>query len=382
MTTALVLIDLQVGIVAGKAQPRRQRTLDRAYDTVAARLGTVRRRAQEAQVPVIFVQHEDAEDPHLSAGSPGWQLRSEFVPEESERVVVKQACDAFYETTLLDGLSTLDISHLVIGGALTPFCIDTTVRRAVSHGFDVTLLADGQMSIDMGGWSYSQIIAHHNRILDGFSAGAHAVRLVRCADLTFSVAQKGAFDRSLRGRSRRAEAAGAARRLADSIDLGDGDLNDGRDDGLCDAHATLDHEGCLAEIDQQHLHLAAIIAVDGAGRVEAGDAVLEGKAGARADLHLKALGHLEDEAGRHQRALTRGKRHRRIGRNGGGKVHAGRTRRLVARQSEALAMRQAFQGKKRTGQGLGHRAISQAGGGPVNCIFGPKPVKTRPTHRI
>ncbi|SIQ72228.1 Nicotinamidase-related amidase [Rhizobium sp. RU20A] len=193
MTTALVLIDMQVGIVAGQAQPRRQRTLDRAYDTVAARLGTVTRKAREAEVPVVFVQHEDAADPHLTAGSPGWQLRAEFMPEESDHVVVKAACDAFHGTTLLDALRTLDISHLVIGGALTPFCIDTTVRRAVSYGFDVTLLSDGQMSIDMGGWSYTQVIGHHNRILEGFSAGAHTVRLVRCSDLEFAVAPKGAL---------------------------------------------------------------------------------------------------------------------------------------------------------------------------------------------
>jgi hypothetical protein len=41
-----------------------------------------------------------------------------------------------------------------------------------------------------------------------------------------------------------------------------------------------------AQIGEDHLYLTAIVAVDGAGCVEAGDAVLERKAGARADLHF------------------------------------------------------------------------------------------------
>ncbi len=46
-----------------------------------------------------------------------------------------------------------------------------------------------------------------------------------------------------------------------------------------DAHAAFDEEFLFAEIDQQDLHFAAIIAVYRSGRVEAGDAVLEGEAG-------------------------------------------------------------------------------------------------------
>ena len=47
--------------------------------------------------------------------------------------------------------------------------------------------------------------------------------------------------------------------------------------------------GSLAEIDQEHLHLAAVVGVDRAGRVEHGDAVPEGEAGARPHLRLEAI---------------------------------------------------------------------------------------------
>ena len=53
---------------------------------------------------------------------------------------------------------------------------------------------------------------------------------------------------------------------------------------LGDAHAARYRERLVAVIDQQHVHLAAIVGVDRAGRVEAGDAVPERQAGARPHL--------------------------------------------------------------------------------------------------
>jgi hypothetical protein len=58
---------------------------------------------------------------------------------------------------------------------MTQYCIDTTVRRAVSLGYDVILAADGHMTADTGALPFEQIIAHHNALLDGFDAGEHEV---------------------------------------------------------------------------------------------------------------------------------------------------------------------------------------------------------------
>ena len=56
------------------------------------------------------------------------------------------------------------------------------------------------------------------------------------------------------------------------------------DDHLGDAVARVEDGGMLrVEIDQRHFDLATISGIDGAGRVEHGDALLGGKAGARMD---------------------------------------------------------------------------------------------------
>ena len=41
------------------------------------------------------------------------------------------------------------------------------------------------MGGDFGGLTFDQIVAHHNAVLDGFSAGDHRIALRPAADVTF-----------------------------------------------------------------------------------------------------------------------------------------------------------------------------------------------------
>ena len=62
-----------------------------------------------------------------------------------------------------------------------------------------------------------------------------------------------------------------------------------RDGELSDAIAALDRDGLLSEIGEDHAELAAVVAVDGAGAVQAGDALAQRQAGARPDLAFESL---------------------------------------------------------------------------------------------
>jgi nicotinamidase-related amidase len=185
MTTALLIIDVQKAILDGAGSAARQPILDRALDDVVARLQSLQQKARTAGVPVVVVQHDDQGDHRLAKGQPGWELRPEIAPLPGEALVHKTACDAFFETSLQDELKKRGITHLVIGGCMTQYCVDTTTRRAVSMGYDVTLLGDGHMTGDRGALTCDQIIAHHNMLLDGFDAGKHMVRVKKAAEVSF-----------------------------------------------------------------------------------------------------------------------------------------------------------------------------------------------------
>lgn len=185
MTTALLIIDVQNAILAGAGTAARQPVLDKALDEAVARLQAVQQRARKAGTPVVVVQHNDQGDHRLAKGQPGWELRPEIAPLPGETLVHKTACDSFYETDLQAKLQEKGITHLVVGGCMTQYCVDTSVRRAISLGYDVTLISDGHMTGDRGALTYDQIIAHHNTLLDGFDAGTHAVTLKKAAEVSF-----------------------------------------------------------------------------------------------------------------------------------------------------------------------------------------------------
>jgi nicotinamidase-related amidase len=185
MSTALVIIDVQNAILQGKGEGARQAVIDAALDAMIGRLAGLQIEAREADIPVFLIQHDGPADHRLARGSAGWSIRPELAPKPADIVVHKTACDSFYATDLQQRLMERGIRHLVVGGCMTQFCVDTTCRAAVARGFDVTLLADGHMTADMGELGFEQIIAHHNALLDGFDAGARRIQVRPTAQVQF-----------------------------------------------------------------------------------------------------------------------------------------------------------------------------------------------------
>jgi nicotinamidase-related amidase len=178
----VVIIDVQNGILedgSGSAPPvENARALDVVVERIAQMLGT----ARKLGVPVVFVQHSEPGS-SLEHGTKGWQIRDEIAPEPGEPVVEKTACDSFFETTLQDELVALDAKKLIVAGCQTQYCVDTSVRRAVSLGYDVVLVGDAHMTTNAGRLTFDEIIAHHNRTLNGFGAGAHAVSVLAAEEV-------------------------------------------------------------------------------------------------------------------------------------------------------------------------------------------------------
>lgn len=69
---------------------------------------------------------------------------------------------------------------------MTEYCVDTTSRRAISMGYDVTLVSDAHTTIDNKLLTAAQVIAHHNSLLHGFDAGSNAITVKPADEVTFS----------------------------------------------------------------------------------------------------------------------------------------------------------------------------------------------------
>jgi nicotinamidase-related amidase len=185
MTTALLIIDVQNAILGEHDDPVRLAVKQTSLNDMIGRLQTLQEKARAANVPVVMVQHDGPVGDRLQTGTLGWEIREELAPVAGDIIVHKAACDSFFETDLRERLDELGATRLVVGGCMTQFCVDTTVRRAVSLGYNVTLVSDGHMTADRGGLSFTDIIAHHNTTLDGFDAGECLVSLRDAAEIEF-----------------------------------------------------------------------------------------------------------------------------------------------------------------------------------------------------
>lgn len=171
--TALLVIDVQVGVVEGALRAAR-------LDSVLDNLNSAIAEARQHGYPVIFVQHEEGE---LQRGSAAWQLHPKLACKESDIRVYKRYGDSFCETDLAGILAEQGISTLWIGGCATDFCIDSTVRNAVSRGYQVTVISDAHTTFDAFVLSGEQVIDHFNAAWGVTNATPKPLRVVPAMEL-------------------------------------------------------------------------------------------------------------------------------------------------------------------------------------------------------
>ena len=168
--SAVLVIDVQQGLCEGEGRAWES-------DRVIACINLVTQRARAGGAPVIFIQHESGSG-YLTHGSAQWQLAAGLHAAPQDLRVRKTTPDTFLRTDLQEILQRHGVTHLVICGMHSEFCVDSTTRRALALGFAVTLVEDGHTSAGNAGLSARQVIAHHNATLTNiasFGSRAHAI---------------------------------------------------------------------------------------------------------------------------------------------------------------------------------------------------------------
>jgi len=134
--SALLVVDVQVGVMS------------QLWDSTRT-IGTVSQAVERARlqgIPIVWILHT-AE--HLPKGSDEWQLVPKLVPAEGEPILDKVYNSAFAETELQSELERLGITHILLCGAATNWCIRATAYGALDRGYDLTLISDAHTTADM-----------------------------------------------------------------------------------------------------------------------------------------------------------------------------------------------------------------------------------------
>ena len=175
MTSALLIIDVQQALCAGEYECFE---IARVIDTING----LSARARKVGVPVVVIQHEEPGSP-LAHGAEGWQLAAGLDVQPQDGRVRKTTGDSFYQTPLQKLLPLQDFERLVICGLQTDYCVNATVREALSRGYDVVLAADAHTTIDNGTMSAEDIITEHNKDLAHLTGSVARIDVVPASEI-------------------------------------------------------------------------------------------------------------------------------------------------------------------------------------------------------
>ncbi|MEU9481600.1 hydrolase [Streptomyces sp. NPDC048191] len=154
--TALVVIDLQNGIVGMPVQPH-------AASDVVARTAELAEAFRSRNLPVVLVRVSFAADgadavpgrtergPRGLAFPEGWDLVvDELSGHAGDIHVTKHNWSALYGTGLDAQLRRRGITQIVLTGIATSIGVESTARDAYAHGYHVTLATDAMSDADAG----------------------------------------------------------------------------------------------------------------------------------------------------------------------------------------------------------------------------------------
>ena len=145
MKPTLLLIDIQNDYFSGGKMELIN--MDEAAGNAQKLLSYFRKN----NLPIVFIQHLSTK-PNASFFIPetsGAEIHDSICPLDHEKVIIKNFPNSFRNTNLHQHLQTLDSTSLVICGAMSHMCIDTTTRAAADLGYSCTLIFDACATRDL-----------------------------------------------------------------------------------------------------------------------------------------------------------------------------------------------------------------------------------------
>jgi nicotinamidase-related amidase len=144
---ALIVVDVQCAFDEWEAAGKR-----RNNPGAVARIADLLKAFRASDAPIFHIRHEGTKpnSSFLPSGT-GYAVKDEAREAPGEAVIVKRVNSAFIGTDLEQRLRAGNIATLVICGATTNHCVETTTRMAGNLGFDAALVRDATWTFDRVG---------------------------------------------------------------------------------------------------------------------------------------------------------------------------------------------------------------------------------------
>ena len=176
--TALIVVDVQRAFDQWEAAGKRRNNPD-----AVARIAELLAAFRSHGAPIFHIRHQGTRpnSSFLPDGT-GYPVKDEAREIAGEPVIVKRVNSAFIGTDLEAKLRAADIKTLVICGATTNHCVETTTRMAGNLGFDACLVRDATWTFDRTGPDGDTHAAEDIHAMTLANLNGEFARIVRATD--------------------------------------------------------------------------------------------------------------------------------------------------------------------------------------------------------
>jgi len=161
--TALILINLQKGFDEEEYWGGNRNNKD-----AEQKASIILNKWRTLNLPIFHVVHS-SQNPNskVHESHPGFEIKDEVKPINSEPVIKKHAYSAFIGTDLKERLDKQGIKMVVIIGMTTNYCVSTSTRMAGDLGLETWLISDATAAFDtigIHGEKFSSDIIHQTTL--------------------------------------------------------------------------------------------------------------------------------------------------------------------------------------------------------------------------
>jgi len=150
---AMVIVDMQCGL--GQGPPVDD------LGGVVCRINLLAAAVRRAGGAIIWIRHCGAAGDTFQPGTPGWDFLPDLDRRPGDIVVSKTLNDPFARTCLSETLARLSPNRILVAGWATDFCVDATIRSAVSLGHAVVAVSDANTLADRPHLDAGSVRRHH-----------------------------------------------------------------------------------------------------------------------------------------------------------------------------------------------------------------------------
>jgi nicotinamidase-related amidase len=176
--TALIVVDVQRAFDEWEAKGKRRNNPD-----AVARIADLLAAFRDHHTPIFHIRHEGTRPTSsFLPGGTGYPVKDEAHERNGEPVIVKRVNSAFIGTDLESRLRAAGIRRVVICGATTNHCVETTTRMAGNLGFDTHLVRDATWTFDRTGPDGDAHMAEDIHAMTLSNLNGEFARIVTAAD--------------------------------------------------------------------------------------------------------------------------------------------------------------------------------------------------------